>query len=66
MLNIKLEKIWIDEFGGQKELRFAWSNDRHHSVVIRPPHGADQIARALSDASWLISGDPHLVVPNTI
>lgn len=63
-MNIKLEKIWINEFEGRQELRFDWSNDRHHAVLIQPPHGADQVARALSDASWLIGGDQHLVVPN--
>lgn len=63
-MTIKLEKIWVSEFEGRKELRFDWSNDRHHAVVIEYPHGADQIAKALSDASWLIGGDMHLLVPN--
>lgn len=61
---ITLEKVWVNEFDGRKELRFDWSNYRHHSVLIEPPWGAYQIAKALSDASWLIGGDPHLVTPN--
>lgn len=60
----RLEKLWINTTIERQEIRFDWSNDRHHAVAIEPPYGPAQIAKALSDASWLIGGDPHLVGPN--
>lgn len=58
-----LAKIWINEFEGRKELRTDFTNDRHHAVLIEAPHGAEQIANALSTLAYLIATDATLV-PN--
>lgn len=55
-----LDKIWLDEFQGEKALRADFSNDRHHLVVIQRPHGSEQLAQALIDLAMNIRRDPHL------
>ena len=61
---ITIEKIWLNKSELGTEIRFDWSNDRHHSVCVEYPCGAEQIAIALRDVSWLIAGDPYLAAPN--
>ena len=59
-----LDKIWLDEFDGEKALRADFSNDRHWRVVIRRPHGNEQLAQALIDLARNIRRD-HNLAPNS-
>lgn len=58
-----LDKIWLEEFQGEKALRADFSNDRHHRVVIQRPHGNEQLAQALIELALNVRQDPHLT-PN--
>jgi hypothetical protein len=46
--------------GSMPEIIFAWSNARHHSVVIDPPYGKEKVADALRQAHRLIMDDEML------
>lgn len=55
-----VERMWIGEFQGGKELRASFSNERHHTVAIPYPYGAEQLADALIILAQNITSDPHL------
>lgn len=55
-----LDKIWLENFQGEKALRADFTNDRHHRVVIQQPHGSEQLAQALIDLALNIRRDQHL------
>lgn len=57
---ITLVRVWLNDLGHRQELRFDWSNDRHHAVEVPAPHGVAQVVKALVDASWLIRSDLNL------
>jgi hypothetical protein len=60
---VRLNKIWVNESDpAKKELRLDWSNDRHHAVMIQPPHAPADIAQALLSMAYLIAKDPVLPI----
>jgi hypothetical protein len=65
MKNPVIDKICLDYFTfdvthERKELRLDWSNDRHHSITIKPPYERDQVKEAFLFAAALISKDTNL------
>lgn len=58
-----IEKIWLEDRRDISDevddiaIRFDWSNDRHHRVVIAPPAGRKEVATALMRAVDCIHND---------
>jgi hypothetical protein len=65
----KLTKLWHNEMalpsGDRIELRADFSNDRHHAVLVEPPHGPMELAQALDWLARQIATDPHLQPTST-
>ena len=55
----KLRNIWIGmrSMDEEIELRLDWSNDYHHAVTIKRPHGPEEVADALRDAAMFVYRD---------
>lgn len=68
-MTTKLTKLWHNEMplpsGDIIELRADFSNDRHHAVLVEPPHGPIELARALDRLARQIATDPHLQPAST-
>lgn len=65
----KLTKLWHSELallsGDRIVLRADFTNDRHHAVLVDPPHGPRELARALDLLARQIATDPHLQPTST-
>lgn len=48
-----LEEICLEEFRGGRALRVDFSSDHHCRVVIKQPHGCEQVAEALRELAVL-------------
>lgn len=55
-----VNNIWLEKFQGEKALRADFSNDVHHRIVVKLPHGPKQLAQALIELAENIQRDPHL------
>jgi len=55
-----IEKIWMSDSQGIKEIRLDWSNGRGHAVTVDRPYNKEQVAHALYKASLFVLSDPHL------
>ena len=51
---------WQLSSGLQVELRADFDNDRHHAVLVEPPHGPIELAKGLNRLAAQIATDPHL------
>ena len=59
MAEARLQNIGLNDQGASlvKELRIDWSNDRHQSILIKYPHGVDEVLEALREAYYQIDKD---------
>ncbi len=65
----KLTKLWHNEMmlptGMSVELRADFDNDRHHAVLVRPPHGPMELAQALDMLARQIANDQNMKPAST-
>jgi hypothetical protein len=56
----RIENISFVNFEGRREIVVSFDNDRHHAMMIFPPHSAEQVAQALINLARNLNNDPNL------